>query len=527
MKEWNTVHTPYLSRADRAMSSETEIVWFADRHTYPYLREDIVTLSSPTAIDEDWIKPGRIIGCAMLDERTPPRNPDSHYPLWDRRFWYVLQLDPFGTDFPYLPGEAVWTDSIAAGVASRDPTNEERGDHCKAYFRQHPDHENKVIKLEDSSHERAVFRRRKQERSGLPDWWGEQKVLEEGERLTVPLSAIVAQVVKWQWDGRIPLGAITVIDGDPGLGKSTLTLDLAARLTTGQTMPGDGHGAGAMPPGNVLLLTVEDSLAHTVRPRLEAAGADVDRVHVFDQARLEGALPTMPSHQDEILSMIRATQARMVIVDPFVAFLDEGLSYNNDQDVRRAMAAWAAIAEKTGAAIVLIRHLNKRAGGSSLYRGGGSIGIIGAARSGLVVAKDPADPARRILAVNKSNLGVGARSLVFAVEAADNTSRIAWRGESDLTAEELLDTPPSAEERSAIDEAIDFLRDLLSDQKVRDGYGMLAGEVMGHAKTAGISQATLNRAKRALGVVPHRVGFGGDGRYYWRLPRAKPGDKPA
>jgi hypothetical protein len=199
-----------------------------------------------------------------------------------------------------------------------------------------------------------------------------------------------------------------------------------------------------------------------------------------------------------------------VVIDPLMAFLSGKTDSHKDQDIRRALAPLATLAERTRAAVLIVRHLNKAAGGNTLYRGGGSIGIIGAARSGLVVAKDPEDPERRILAANKHNLSRAAPSLAFRVETAPNgAAREDWGGTSSLSAGDILREPADPEQRSAMSEAKAFLLKELAD-------GPVAAElVKKDARAAGVSERTLKRAKRVLGVGSDKAS---DGSWSWLPP---------
>jgi RecA-family ATPase len=193
----------------------------------------------------------------------------------------------------------------------------------------------------------------------------------------------------------------------PGLGKSVRTLDLAARLTRGLAMPWEERQPGEeREPAGVVLLTAEDGLTDTVRPRLDAAGADVARVLALDGIPEEGGarLSVLPQDAIFIRHAVERMKARLVVMDPITAHLGGNTNTHRDQDVRRALYPLAVLAERTGAAVVAVRHLNKAAGTNPLYRGGGSIGIIGAGRSGLLLAKDPDNPDRRVLASTKCNL---------------------------------------------------------------------------------------------------------------------------
>ncbi len=213
-----------------------------------------------------------------------------------------------------------------------------------------------------------------------------------GMPVGVLLSDVKPERVSWLWPGRLPLGKLTVLDGDPGKGKSTLSLDLSARLTRGDIMP-DGSGGGF--PAGVVILSGEDGLADTIVPRLIAAGADLSRVVALascpDSEGDGEHPPVLPDDLPTIRAAIARVGAKLAIIDPLMAYLSDGTNSHKDQDIRRVLFRVAALAEETGAAVLVVRHLNKATGGVALYRGGGSIGIIGAARSGLLVAADPDD----------------------------------------------------------------------------------------------------------------------------------------
>lgn len=331
----------------------------------------------------------------------------------------------------------------------------------------------------------------------------------------IVLSTVQPQRVEWLWPGRIPLGKLTILDGDPGLGKSVLTLDLAARVSRGMGMP-DGEPGEDREPRGVVVLTAEDGLEDTVVPRLEAAGADLSRIlglpTVKDNLGDEERLPSLPTDADYIRDAAKRMMAALVIVDPLTAYLGTEINSHKDTDCRRALWPLAKLAEETGAAVLVVRHLNKAAGGNPLYRGGGSIGIIGAARSGLLVARDPDNPDGRVLASTKCNLAKLPPSLSFALDAASNGAlRIGWTGPSAHTADSLLAAPRDDEERDAVQEAVDVLRSILiGRRKVAD--------VKREARGAGVSERSLLRAKAVLGVKSERIGFGPEGEWYWLPP---------
>lgn len=325
----------------------------------------------------------------------------------------------------------------------------------------------------------------------------------------VRLSTVAPEAVSWVWRGYIPRGKTTVLDGDPGLGKSTLTLDLIARVTRGVPMPDGTPGID----GGAVILTAEDGLADTVSPRLRAAGADLARVVALtgvggaDGALVFPSLDKIPA----LAEAIRSVGARLMVIDPLMAYLPGAVNSWRDQDVRSILAPIAALAEATGCAVLVVRHLTKAPGGSAIYRGGGSIGIAGAARCALLVAKDPDDETGRVLAGVKSNLGPLPASLKFRVEAVDETARIAWHGSSDHGADALLAVQVrSLEDRSALDDAKEFLREVLA------GHPVPQRDVLKQARQVGLSEITLLRAKQALRVRSEKSGFGAGWR--WRLP---------
>ncbi len=338
----------------------------------------------------------------------------------------------------------------------------------------------------------------------------------------VQLRDVRPEEVRWVWWGRVPLGKLTILDGDPGLGKSTIALDLAARISRGDPMPGESAGELAGPAGAVLL-TAEDGLADTVRPRLDAAGADTERIVALPMvADNRGErLPTI-ADVEAIEEAVENVDARLVVIDPLAAYLGDGVNAHRDHDVRSALAGLAELADRLAFAVLLIRHLNKTPGGNPLYRGGGSIGLIAAARSGLLVAPDPGDETayRRILASTKSNLSAPPQSVAFHLERVGETVRVAWDGETAHRAAELL-AAADPDERSAREEARVFLREELATGR------QLAEDLKRKASRMGIAERTLKRAKRDLGVNAEREGFSTDGMWYWRLPLGGDGSKGA
>jgi len=222
-------------------------------------------------------------------------------------------------------------------------------------------------------------------------------------------------------------------------------------------------GAAREWPADVILMSAEDGIADTIRPRLEASGADLDRVHVFEAA--DDRPPILPEDWPALTGLIQETDAALVVIDPVMPFLDGRIDSHRDQDVRRALHALSATAERTGAAILIVRHLNKSGGSNPLYRGGGSIGIIGAARAGMLVAADPSDGARRILAMTKSNLAPQAPALAFRIVSDElrGVAVVKWEGPTSHKATDLLFDARHDDEKGALGETMAFLRDDLKD----------------------------------------------------------------
>jgi putative DNA primase/helicase len=323
-----------------------------------------------------------------------------------------------------------------------------------------------------------------------------------------PLSSIGRQRVGWLWPGRVPLGMLTLLIGDPGLGKSVFTLYLAGFVSR----------AG----GDVLILSAEDHAGATIRPRAEAVGAKLERLHVVG-IRREGIEegPALPDDAEALDRLAREKAARLVIIDPLTAHLAEAVNSWRDQSVRRALAPLYRLAERQGCAVLVVAHLNKMRGADPLYRAGGSIGIPAAVRSALLLARDPDDPegdrgSQRVLAHVKCNVGEQTESLACRIEAVPLNPeivvpRFTVTGTSKTSAADLLDAP-SADERTERDEAADFLRAELATgpRPVR--------EVRKAARESGISDRTLDRAKAAVGVVAHRVGGAASaGHWEWSL----------
>ncbi len=323
---------------------------------------------------------------------------------------------------------------------------------------------------------------------------------------------LVPRPLAWLWPGRLALGKLAILDGDPGLGKSLVTLDLCARLSTGRPFPDGQPGPGA---GSALVLNAEDGADDTIRPRLQALGADLERVFVldFESPDSEG-LPRLPSQIGALDNALARTGARLLVIDPLAAFLDASVQTGNDASVHRALAPLARLAAKHGCAVLLVRHLNKSGRGPSVYRGGGSIGLLGACRSGWLVAHDPRTPGQCVLAQVKNNLAAPQPSLAYAVSPRETgPPGLSWLGFTAWTADELLSASGRNGPRlSRRERAADFLTALLEDGP------LTSREVWSAARKERLSERTLYRAKRDLDIRCSRVVMDGVPHSYWLLP---------
>ncbi len=326
-----------------------------------------------------------------------------------------------------------------------------------------------------------------------------------------PLSRVRSHRLRWLWKPRLPRGKLALLDGDPGVGKSLVTTDLAARLTRGGPLP---CGSRLARPLTVLLLNAEDAAADTTRPRAAAAGADLDRLHIVspDGLRLPDAIPDLEAAVTEL-------RADLLVIDPLMAFLPPGVAANLDQCVRTALTPLALMAERTDCAVLLVRHLRKK-GGPALRRGQGSMGIVGAARTALLAGRHPADPTLGVLAVAKANVTAVVPALGYRIlTGPDGVPVVEWTGPVDLTAD-AVDGPAARELPLKERAAVWLANELRSGPKP-------AAEVLRTAAEAGIPEKTVQRAKQAVRVESKRVVANGKTEWYWYDPSAPfPPDAP-
>ena len=305
------------------------------------------------------------------------------------------------------------------------------------------------------------------------------------------------QQVLWLWGHYIPFGKLTIIQGDPGEGKTTLALRLAAACSTGTPLP----GMEPMKPFNVIYQSAEDGMGDTIKPRLMEAGADLDRVlSIVEDSKQLSLL------DERIEKAIVENNARLLILDPIQGYLGSHVDINRANEVRSLLKSLAAVAERTGCAIVLIGHLNKASGSSSAYRGLGSIDFRAAARSVLLVGRLKNDPTVRVIVHDKSSLAPEGKSLAFALGDEEG---FRWlEGYEGISAEELL-CGFTAETKTAAAE--ELIRSILAN-----GAEVLSETVFQAAQQKGISRRTVNEAKKNIpGIVTKKSGKN----WSWHLPK--------
>jgi len=320
--------------------------------------------------------------------------------------------------------------------------------------------------------------------------------------------------VEWLWGRRIPKRSITFFSGDPGIGKSHIAMDLAARMSAGGQWP----DSGAAELGATLFLSSEDGYSDVLRPRLRVAGADLARIGFLtgkekadqpgveflltlkeDLAALEAALPKWT----EQLGL----PIRMLVVDPFLNHLGD-IDPNREGQLRPLLADVAAFTRRTALALIGIRHLNKAQEKSLLYRPGGNIAFTGAARAEYLVGTDPKDPARRVVARIKGNLSLEPVALAFSIVAGQDDpdiSRIEWHGPTNTRPEDMVGPPP--ERKPALGSqgarAEEMLLELLGE-----GQAVPAEKIFERAAEEEIGEKSVRAAARRLGVRKKPSGFG-------------------
>jgi hypothetical protein len=315
-----------------------------------------------------------------------------------------------------------------------------------------------------------------------------------------------------------------MIVGEPGLGKSQLTAFMASAITTGGHWP---CNEGQAPLGSVIILSAEDDAADTIRPRLDAAGADPTRILIVSAVRSDDGKGRRTFNLQADLDLLeqeitKARDVRLVIIDPISSYMGKTDSHKNS-DVRGVLEPVGEMAARLRVAVVSVTHRSKGKGNSAINSAIGSVGFTGVARCAFLVDKDPDDPDRRLFLQIKNNIAKDPGGLAFRIgqqllPGDIIGSAIFWDSERvSCTADQVLAANENASDRPAQTEAEEFLRDFL-----RDGPRP-AKDVETEAKEAGIAWRTVNRAKKTLGVLAERKadsghGLGPSGRWYWSFP---------
>ncbi len=315
----------------------------------------------------------------------------------------------------------------------------------------------------------------------------------------IKMSEIQSQEVSWLWYPFIPYGKLTIIQGDPGDGKTTLVLNIAAKLSKGEGLDSEMK---LSEPMNVIYQSAEDGLADTVKPRLELAGADCERILVIDEKE-----KSLSMVDERLEKAIVQTKARMLILDPIQAYLGGGMDMNRANEARDMTKKLGALAEKYQCAIVLIGHMNKTAGNKAAYRGMGSIDFFAVARSVLLVGRVEGEPNIRAVVQIKNNLAAFGHPKAFAL----SEDGFQWLGDYEITADEVLGG--IAPKANKMEQAKRLLRELaLTTDAIQ------SNEIFDMADEKGISKRTLENAKRELGIRARKI----NNLWYWELDKVKP-----
>ena len=314
----------------------------------------------------------------------------------------------------------------------------------------------------------------------------------------IHMEDVVSKEVEWLWYPYIPYGKITIIEGDPGEGKTTLVLKLAAALSRGLPLPCDDDKE--YEPIHIIYQTAEDGIEDTIKPRLEKAGADCSMIRVIDETDKELSMT-----DDRLEQAIIETKARLIILDPIQAYIGATVDMHRANEIRPVLKHLGIIAEKHNCAIILIGHMNKASGSKSTYRGLGSIDIQATARSVLLVARLRDKPNIRIMAHDKSSLAPAGDAIGF--EMTEDNGMVCI-GPYDITIDELLSGNEGRGKRK-LDIAENFIKEYFGSNKV-----IPSNEIMMEAAKRSIKRNTLLSAKKKLGITSDKE-KAEDGTIYW------------
>jgi predicted ATP-dependent serine protease len=310
----------------------------------------------------------------------------------------------------------------------------------------------------------------------------------------IHMSEIESEEVSWLWYPFIPYGKLTIVQGDPGDGKTTFVLNVAAKLSKAEALD---ETMKCEEPIHIIYQTAEDGLADTVKPRLEKAGADCTRISVIDES--DKSLSMVDARLEEAL---QRTNAKLLILDPIQAYLGGGMDMNRANEARDMTKRLGVLAEKYKCAIVLIGHMNKAAGNKAAYRGMGSIDFYAVARSVLLVGRIEGEPELRALVQIKNNLAAFGHSKAFRL----SENGFDWIGDYEITADEVLGG--IAPKTNKTEQAKELLRELAKEKSM-----LPSNEIIELAKLENISKRTLENAKKELGIRAQKI----NSVWYWVL----------
>jgi len=327
------------------------------------------------------------------------------------------------------------------------------------------------------------------------------------------LADVMPQPVEWLWPGRFPLGKLSLVCGDPGLGKSFVTLDMAARVSSGTSWP-DRRGE-ANPAGGVIILSAEDDVADTIRPRLDAAGADVARISTIEGVQFADNKHPSPFNLlrdtgtlEQVLN--ERSDVRLVIIDPISAYMGKTDSHVN-AEVRSALSPLSAIAARRRVAFVLVTHLSKTMGTRAIYRAMGSLAFAAAARAVWLIVEDAEDAGLRLVLPLKSNLAEPALGMGYRIVGSPAGPVVGWMADPVAIQPDQALTALAKSASKERSEAAEWLEEILSRGPKS------AKEVFAEARLAGFARRTIFRAKEGMRIKVKRSGFGKAGEWAWEL----------